>query len=140
MTKPISLTDLQIDIMRVLWTRGEATVAEVAHAVRARRLAHATVATILSRLEKRGAISHRVDGRQFVYSARLKQAEVRKTMIGRVKDSLFTGDVPALVSQLLMERVINADDLKQVKALIAAKERELSHQAKKPRTSKRNDS
>jgi BlaI family penicillinase repressor len=139
MTKPISLTDLQIDIMRVLWTRGEATVADVAHAVRARRLAHATVATILSRLEKRGAISHRVEGRQFVYSARLKQAEVRKTMISRVKDSLFTGDVPALVSQLLMERDINSDDLKQVKALIAAKERELSHQAKKSRAAKRND-
>ena len=140
MPKQLSLTDLQLDIMRVLWTRGEATVAEVAHAVRARKLANATVATILSRLEKRGAISHRSEGRQFVYSARLKEAEVRKSMMTRVKETLFTGDVPALVSQLLMERDINADDLKQVKALIAAKERELEKQAKGQKRGKRDDS
>ncbi|MBA2687717.1 MAG: BlaI/MecI/CopY family transcriptional regulator [Gemmatimonadaceae bacterium] len=140
MPKQLTLTDLQLDIMRVLWTRAEATVAEVAHAIRARKLAHATVATILSRLEKRGAISHRNEGRQFVYSARLKEAEVRRSMMTRVKETLFTGDVPALVSQLLMERDINADDLRQVKALIAAKERELEKQAIGQKRGKRDDS
>jgi len=139
MPKQLALTDLQLDIMRVLWTRGQATVSEAAHAVRARRLAHATIATILSRLEKRGAVSHTVEGRQFVYAARLKEADVRKSVITRVKETLFTGDVPALVSQLLMERDINADDLKQVKALIAAKEKELDKQSKLQKRGKRDD-
>lgn len=140
MPKQLALTDLQLDIMRVLWTRGQATVSEVSHAVRARRLAHATIATILSRLEKRGAVSHTVEGRQFIYTACLKEAEVRKSVITRVKETFFTGDVPALVSQLLMERDINADDLKQVKALIAARERELDKQSKLQKRGKRNDS
>jgi predicted transcriptional regulator len=140
MPKQLTLTDLQLDVMRALWNSGEATVSDVAHAIRARKLAHATVATVLSRLEKRGAITHRNEGRQFVYSALLKEAEVRKSMITRVKESLFPGDVPALVSQLLMERDINADDLRQVKALIAAKERELEKQSKSRKRSKRDDS
>src|SRR5215212_6400647 len=128
MTKPLSLTELQLDVMRVLWKQSEATVSDVVNALRRRQLAYPTVATILSRLEKAGAVSHRLDGRQFVYAPLIREAEVRKSMMSRVKETLFTGDVPALVSQLLMDRDIDADDLKQVKALIAAKEKELAAQ------------
>lgn len=134
MPKPLSLTELQLDIMRVLWTRGHATVAEVTHAVRARKLAQATVATILTRLEKRGAVTHTIEGRQFVYSALLQEEDVRRSVVSRVKATLFSGDVPALVSQLLSGRDVSAEDLKQVKELIAAKEKELASHARAKRT------
>jgi len=61
------LTDLQIALLRVLWDRREATVAEIAEALRpARDLAPTTIATLLSRLEKRGVVSHTAQGRQYV--------------------------------------------------------------------------
>ena len=56
----VSLSELQLSLMRVLWQRGEASTAEVAEALRGERdLAHTTVATLLTRLEKRGLLASR---------------------------------------------------------------------------------
>lgn len=126
MSETLGLTDLQIEIMRILWTRGEATVVEVHRDLgRTRDLAQATVATLLSRLEKKGAITHRSEGRQFVFRALVAEDEVRRSMLAQITDRLFTGDVPALIHQLLDEREISRGDLDEVRALIEAKEREL---------------
>ena len=59
MGEPQPLTDLQLAILRVLWERGRASVMEITDALRGSRgLAQQTIATILSRLEKRGIVSH----------------------------------------------------------------------------------
>lgn len=136
MAKLLGLTDLQLDIMQVLWRAGEASVAEVHRALKARRLAHATVATLLSRLEKKGAIAHSTEGRQFIYRPILKQAEARKSMIARMRDVLFAEDVPALITQLLVDRDISREELDHVKALIEAKEKELAVRARSSKKSK----
>jgi len=84
------LTDLQIALLRVLWDRREATVAEIAEALRpARDLAPTTIATLLSRLEKRGVVSHTAQGRQYVYRARVSEGEVRRSMVSGLTDLLF---------------------------------------------------
>jgi BlaI family transcriptional regulator, penicillinase repressor len=124
----LALTDLQIELMRVLWARGEATVVQVHRDLSAaRELAQPTVATLLSRLEKKGAIAHRTEGRQFVYRALVSEADVRRTMVGQIADVLFGGDVPELIHQLLSERAVSADDLAEVRRLLAEKEREEQH-------------
>jgi BlaI family transcriptional regulator, penicillinase repressor len=124
----LALTDLQIELMRVLWARGEATVVQVHRDLSAaRELAQPTVATLLSRLEKKGAIAHRTEGRQFVYRALVSEADVRRTMVGQIADVLFGGDVPELIHQLLSERAVSADDLAEVRRLLAEKEREDPH-------------
>ncbi|MEX2281905.1 MAG: BlaI/MecI/CopY family transcriptional regulator [Gemmatimonadota bacterium] len=119
------LTDLQQELMRVLWQKGEATASEVWDVLRARKpLATTTVATMLSRLEKKGVVSHRVEGRTFIYRPRVEEAAVRSSLLDRVKDA-FAGDVAALMAQLLDEHEVDADDLARVRELIAAKQREL---------------
>jgi predicted transcriptional regulator len=90
-----------------------------------RNLAQPTIATLLSRLEKKGAISHRTEGRQFVYRPAVAETAVRRSMIAQLTDRLFTGDVPALISHLLADRNVSAEDLAKVKKLIAAKEQDL---------------
>jgi predicted transcriptional regulator len=121
----LALTDLQIELMRVLWTRGEATVVQAHRDLSAtRELAQPTVATMLSRLEKKGAIAHRTEGRQFIYRALVSEADVRRSMVGQIADVLFGGDVPQLIHQLLSERAVSADDLAEVRRLLEAKERE----------------
>ena len=78
----IDLSDLQLDLMRVLW-RGEASVADVAAEMALRRgLAHTTVATVLTRLAKRGLVAARRDGRQLVYRALVDESQVRRSMVG----------------------------------------------------------
>jgi BlaI family penicillinase repressor len=120
------LTPPQLEILRVLWKRPEATVAEIHEAVRAERpLAATTIATLLSRLEKRGLIAYRTEGRQYVYRAVLKEEDARQHALVEVTRGLFAGDVPSMVSQLLSSHELRRGDLARVRELIEAKEREL---------------
>jgi BlaI family transcriptional regulator, penicillinase repressor len=113
------LTDLQIAIMRVLWERGQATVAEICDALRPERpLALTTVATLLSRLEKRGVVVHETRARQFVYRASVTEAEVRRSMVSGLAERLFDGDVAELMSHLLTGREISPGDLDRIKAML----------------------
>jgi predicted transcriptional regulator len=123
------LTDLQLDIMSVLWKRGEASVGDVRDALKpGRDLAHTTVSTMLSRLEKKGLLRHRVDGRQFLYAPAVEAARVQRSVmsdLSDVMDRLFGGDVTNAVSHLLAASDVNAEDLAKVRKLIERKEAEL---------------
>lgn len=123
------LTELQLEIMGVLWRRGEATVVDVREALGPERdLAHTTVSTLLSRLEKRGVVSRRKEGRQYVYEPAVAQERVRRSVvseIGEVADRLFAGDVADLVTHLLSDSDVDADDLARVKSMIERREAEL---------------
>jgi BlaI family penicillinase repressor len=126
MRTPPRLTSHQLAILKVLWTRGEATVPEVQQAIQSGRpAALTTVATQLSRLARRGIVAHRVQGRQYVYRALLSEAAARAQALGEVTEGHFEGDIATLVSQLLSSRDVRRGDLARVKALIEAKEREL---------------
>lgn len=123
------LTGLQIEILKVLWERGEATVAEVREALRPEReLAHTTVSTLLSRMEKKGVVTHRVEGRQYVYVPAVEVSRVQRSVLGElteVADRLFAGDIADLVSHLLAESDVDAEDLARVREMIERKEAEL---------------
>jgi BlaI family transcriptional regulator, penicillinase repressor len=118
------LTELQMEIMRVFWARDGATVVEVHSAMRAHRLAQATIATLLRRMEAKGAITHDKQGRQFVYRACITEEQARRSLVAEVAHRLFSDQVPALISYLLEQRKIGAEELAEVKALIEAKEQE----------------
>lgn len=123
--KELGLTELQLEIMRVLWDLGEATVGEVHDLVGVKRgLAQATIATLLRRLEKKGAVMHEPQGRQFVYRAAITSDAVRRSMLTNVAERLLPNEVPALINQLFASKKIGADELEQVKKLIEQKERE----------------
>ena len=121
------LGDLQYAIMRVLWDEQEATVLRVQEALADDRdRALTTIATMLTKLEKKGVVDHRIVGRQFVYRPLISEAEVHRTMVADLTERLFQGDFSALVSHLLTEQEIDAAEIKRLKTLIAeqaAKER-----------------
>jgi BlaI family transcriptional regulator, penicillinase repressor len=128
MLSPSRLTPPQLEILRVLWQRGEATVVDIHQALLADRpLAPTTIATLLSRLEKRGLVTYRTEGRQYVYRALLQEHEARQHALVAVTEGLFAGDVPTLVSQLLSSHELRPGDLARVKELIETKERELKN-------------
>lgn len=121
------LTPPQVEILRVLWQRSEATVVQIQQALRsARPLATTTIATLLSRLEKRGLVAYRTEGRQYVYRAVLQERDAQQRALVEVTQDLFAGDVPSMVSQLLSSHELRAGDLAQVRQLIEAKEQELA--------------
>ena len=117
------LTELQRAVMRVLWERGRATVADITDALRpSRGLAPTTIATILSRLEKRGIVGHELAARQFVYFAELTEPDATRSMVSELADRLFDGDVTELVSHLISAKGFGRGDLARMKALIAKHE------------------
>src|SRR5205809_5324257 len=96
------LTELQLAILRVIWDKGEATVQDIWEALHAERgLAQTTVATMLSRLERRGVVTRRAQSRQYHYRAAVTEREVQHSMVGELTERLFDGDVTALVQHLL---------------------------------------
>jgi len=120
MTDDIALSDLQLDLMRVLWRGGESSVAQVAEALAGRDLAHTTVATLLTRLEKRGVVACRREGRLLLYSAAVSEAQVRRSMVSSLIAQVFRGDSKALLAHLVSEREVAPGDLEKVRALLAA--------------------
>jgi predicted transcriptional regulator len=127
---PVHLTDLQLAIVRLLWANGECTVVDVQNGLLPERnLAQTTVATLLTRLEKRSVVSHRTVGRQFVYRAEVTEPDVRKSMVGELTNSLFAGRATALISHLLVERELGMDELGEVRQMLADAERRTYLQA-----------
>jgi len=121
----VSLSELQIALMRVLWRRGEASTADVvADLADERGLKHTTVATLLTRLEKRGVVEQRRDGRQLLYRALVAEADVRRSMVADLLGALFAGDAQELVAHLVQESEIDAGDLAKLKRRLARGERD----------------
>ena len=119
MTRTHQLGELQLAIMRVLWVRGEATVAQVHQALEAERgLALTTIATMLSKMEKKGIVSHRSEGRLFVYQAEVSEADVSRSMVAELTDRLFEGRASLLVSHLLSTQEIDSRELALIRRLI----------------------
>lgn len=107
-----ALGDLQHAIMAILWARGEATAAEVYEALREDRgLAPTTIATMLRKMEDKGVVVHRAQGRQFVYRPTVSEAQVRRSMVSELVERLFGGDPKALVAHLVSENEIDPGEL-----------------------------
>lgn len=123
MNQSQQLGDLQLAIMQVLWRRGEATVGEVHAALQEERgLALTTISTMLVKMEHKGIVGHRADGRKFIYYPLLSESEVRRSMVGDLTERLFQGDAAALVSHLLSHHDLDPGELARLKALISAHE------------------
>ena len=120
---PLRLTALQLSVMRVLWSRDEASVTDVQSAMTGRPLALTTVATLLGRLEQRGLVSHRVEGRQYIYRSRVSPADVRETVTRELLRNLFDGDVTAFVTQLLDSRELTREEVADLQRLVPNKAR-----------------
>jgi len=125
MSNRTTLGELQLAIMRILWARGEAAVARVhAELLEERGLAPTTIATMLVKMERKGIVEHRLEGRRFVYRPTVSEAEVTRSMVGQLAERLFDGSAGALVSHLLAEHEIDADELPRLRRLIAEHEEE----------------
>lgn len=120
------LGKLQLAIMRVLWTQGEATVTDVQRALEVSHgLAPTTIATMLKKMEAKGVLEHRTDGRRFVYRPLVTEQGVTRTMVADLADRLFDGSASALVSHLLDAHDVDAEELEALRRIVdaAAKER-----------------
>ena len=120
--RDIALSELQISVVRVLWRNGETSVTDIAKVLGDERgLKHTTVATLLTRLEKRGVVEQRREGRQLIYRALVSEPQVRRSMVADLVGSLFGGDSRELVAHLVRESDLAPGDLENLRKRLARK-------------------
>jgi BlaI family penicillinase repressor len=119
------LGDLQLRIMKVLWERGPASVAEVHEALGPERgLAYTTVATMLRKMEGRGLVKHSSEGRRFIYRAAVATDAVHRSMADDLLERLFGGSLADMMSHLLTSREVSYDELCALERLIAERKKQ----------------
>jgi predicted transcriptional regulator len=125
MTKSSQVGDLQLAILRVLWSRGEATASDVHGALHAERgLAPTTIATMLKKMEARDLVEHREDGRRFIYRPLVSEEGLTRSMVADLTDRMFGGSVSELVGHLLSEHELDRRELAELERLIGQAERQ----------------
>ena len=123
MQDSLGLTGLQLSILHIMWDLGEATTQQVVEVLnRDRSLALTTVVTLLSRLERKSVLTHRREGRQYIYRATVTQSEVRQSKVRELTENLSGGDATALLSHLVRADGFEADELDRIRELLDAAE------------------
>jgi BlaI family penicillinase repressor len=118
------LGDLQLRILQLLWKHGEMSASAVHAALKPERsLAPTTVATMLGKMEGRGLLAHREQGRAFIYRAAVDANEVTRGLGDYFVQRLFAGSVAGAVSHLLRTREVSRPELEQLEKLIKEEKR-----------------
>jgi predicted transcriptional regulator len=115
-----TLTEAELRLMKILWVRGESTVADLVAATNEEvQLAYTSVLTTIRVLEKKGYVVHRQDGRAFLYSPRVAEHDASKSEIRNVLHRFFGDSRERLLLSLLGDGEITAKELEVVKEAIA---------------------
>jgi len=102
-----------------VWGRGEVTVREVRNAIAERReLARNTVQTMIVRLENKGWLKHREEGRTFVYSANRPRRASLGSKVAQMVDRFFAGSAEEMVTTLIEYRGLSPDEAQRIRDMI----------------------
>src|SRR5436190_24121677 len=114
-----ALTAAQREIMEIVWERGEATVSDVRDALASRReLARNTVQTMIVRLEEKGWLKHREEGRTFVYSANRPRTVSLGAKVAQLVDRWFAGAPEDMVTAFIEYRGLSPDEAERIRRMI----------------------
>lgn len=116
------LTKLELKIMQVIWRCGASTVSAVQAELKP-PLAYTTVQTMLNILERKGKLRRELEGRAFVYSARITQDKALRQVVRDLVDRMFGGSSEDLVMTLLKNREIDAKSLARLSKKFNEEER-----------------
>jgi predicted transcriptional regulator len=118
------LTDGELRLMRILWQQGPSTVGAIVDAVAgANPPAYNTVQTMMRILERKGFVSHRKQGRAFVFHALVDQTRARRNVLRHVLDRFFDNSPGTLMLSLLEQEDVSAAEMRRLGELIQLHER-----------------
>jgi BlaI family transcriptional regulator, penicillinase repressor len=121
--KPL-LTDQELEIMKIVWMRGSATVRDVYEELLERRkIAYTTVMTMMGILEQKGHLKKSADERAYVYTPAQPQREVVGNMVHDFLKRVFNGSAKPLLIQLVEDKKLTPDELDEIRKLLKEKRR-----------------
>ncbi len=118
--RPPTIPDSELDVIKVLWERGQGTVREVLETLKAagRQWSYATVATLLDRLEAKGMVASDRTELAFVYRPLVGEQEVRQKRLSNLVDKLYQGEPGLLVLHLLKSHPLDASQAREVRKIL----------------------
>ena len=115
------LSELENKVMRIVWLEGQATAERVREALADRDdLKDSTVRTILRRLEEKGYVTHRTEGRAYVYRPAVAQRSVAAEAVRSIIQRLCNGSVEDLLLGMIDREVVSPDALQQLAQRVTA--------------------
>jgi len=118
------LTEQELEIMKIVWSKGTATVRDVyEELLNHRRIAYTTVMTMMGILEQKGHLKKSADERAYVYSPTQPQREVLRTMVHDFVTRVFNGSSKPLLVHLLEDKNISPEELDEITKLLQDRRR-----------------
>jgi predicted transcriptional regulator len=114
-----TLTPQELELMKIVWQKGQATVRDVYETLlEHRKIAYTTVMTMMRVLEKKGYVkTHRVN-RAFVYRPTRPERQVVRSMVREFVDRVFNGSAQPLLVHLVEDRRLSPKELEELERLI----------------------
>jgi predicted transcriptional regulator len=116
--KSPTMTEVELELMEVLWEKGEATVSEVVESLPEQRLAYSSVLTMMRILEQKGYVMHEKEGRAFVYRPLINRQQAQQSVIGYLLKRFFNNSPELLVVNLLEHEEVGPDEIKRLRQMI----------------------
>ena len=114
----------ELEVLKVLWDQGPATVREVMDVLNeSRERAYTSVMSLLNVMTDKGLLSRKPRGRAFVYQARVSRENTLGEMVRDLLGRAFEGSASALVAQLLDQSNPSSDELAEIRSTIEAYQR-----------------
>lgn len=123
------LARFELEIMHVIWDKGNATIQEVKDALsEAHPGAYSTFMTIMRRMEKKGILEHEMheDGKTYVYKPLISREEVTMSMFRDIYDRLFRGSSERLVNvldALFLKEQMTPEEIQRLRELVSEEEK-----------------
>ena len=115
------LSPANLEIMKVVWEKGDVTINDVVEAINAKRknkIRRTTVQVQMNRLEDYGWLKHTERGRTYVYAAVVEKHKTRRDILEDIKNRVFGGSRAELVKCLIEDADVTPEEIKELRALL----------------------
>ncbi|MFO7866354.1 MAG: BlaI/MecI/CopY family transcriptional regulator [Candidatus Aminicenantes bacterium] len=115
---PPKLSPANLEIMKIVWKKGEVSITDVVEAINAKRkdnVRRTTIQVQMKRLEDYGWLKHRNEGRSYIYSAVREKQKTRREILEDIKNRVFGGSRAELVQCLLEDTDVTAEEIRELR-------------------------
>jgi BlaI family transcriptional regulator, penicillinase repressor len=117
-----NLTEQELEIMKIVWERGESTVRDIYEAIlEKRKVAYTTVMTMMKILEQKGHLKRTGGEKAFIYAPTKPKQQVIRSMVKDFVERVFNGSAEPLMMHLVEEKHLSEDECKEIEKLLRAR-------------------